>query len=106
MGKTGKMQALKATKARKLKALEAEYAQKFTEKEAEWNMQKYWTDLNKMSSKTVSESVAAPQVDEIETESRRRLTGSEVAASAPHRRLVVLEKLLEDIKSANRNRDH
>jgi len=39
-------------------------------------------------------------------ESRRRLTGSQVAASAPHRRLVVLEKLLEDIKSANRNRDH
>merc|ERR1711964_655060 len=37
---------------------------------------------------------------------RRRLTGSEVADSAPHRRLVVLEKLLEDIKSANRNRDH
>merc|ERR1711964_220550 len=104
MGKTGKMQALKATKARKLKALEAEYAQKFTEKEAEWNMQKYWTDLNKMSSKTVSESVAVPQV--AENDSRRRLTGSEIAASAPHRRLVVLEKLLEDIKSANRNRDH
>merc|ERR1711964_656663 len=34
-----------------------------------------------------------------ETSDRRRLTGSEVAASAPHRRLVVLEKLLEDIKS-------
>merc|ERR1712000_471093 len=41
-----------------------------------------------------------------ETPDRRRLTGSEVAASAPHRRLVVLEKLLDDIKSANRNRDH
>merc|ERR1711964_770630 len=37
---------------------------------------------------------------------RRRLTASEVLANAPHRRLVVLERLLEDIKRANRNRDH
>merc|ERR1711964_837650 len=128
--KARQVKALEAGCSLKIQALEAEQARTMAEKEAELERAKA-KSLQTLLRKSIAEApnhlvdddamssdekyrIDGPKIwSQIQRLSpakgvapRRRLTGSEVAASAPHRRLVVLEKLLEDIKSANRNRDH
>jgi len=65
-----------------------------------------WFQFFKTKNPSLKANDASDAFQKLYPERRRRLTASQVLASAPHRRLVVLERLLEDIKRANYNRDH